>query len=222
MNLSEDSKRRVKLQISLDLVNLDQALELVERTQKWVDIVEVGTPLALREGIAAITSLKTRFPALLILADYKIVDGGFYEADIAFRAGADIVTVLGVASDATITGALQAAREHGGQIMLDLLGLELNETKIVHLDGLGADYLCVHTAIDDQQSGSSPLDDLDKVNRLLKNSRLAVAGGLNETNLPRVMRYHPAIVIVGGGITRNGDPVEAAARVRKIMDKSYD
>lgn len=214
--------RKPKLQISLDLVNLDQALELVERTQSCLDIVEVGTPLALREGVSAITALKTRFPTLLILADYKIVDGGFYEADMAFRAGADIVTVLGVASDATITGALKTAREHGGQIMLDLLGLELNESIVAHLDGLGADYLCVHTAIDDQQSGSSPLDDLEKVNRLLQKSRLAVAGGLNESNLARVIPYRPAIVIVGGGITRSGDPAEAAVRVRKIMDASYE
>lgn len=219
--LREDSISRPKLQISLDLVNLDQALELVERTQTCVDIVEVGTPLALREGVSAITALKTRFPALLILADYKIVDGGFYEADMAFGAGADIVTVLGIASDATIAGALKAAREHGRQVMLDLLGLEINELKIAHLDRLGADYLCVHTAIDDQQSGSSPLDNLEKVSRMLKNSRLAVAGGLNETNLPRIMPFHPAIVIVGGGITRNGDPAEAAVRVRKIMDESY-
>ncbi len=222
MILREELMRKSKLQISLDLMNLDQALELVESTQSCLDIVEVGTPLALREGVSAITALKERFPALLILADYKIVDGGFYEADMAFRAGADIVTVLGVASDATIAGALKAASEHGRQIMLDLLGLELNESIIAHLDGLGADFLCVHTAIDDQQSGSSPLDDLEKVSRLLQKSRLAVAGGLNESNLVRVMPYHPAIVIVGGGITRNDDPAEAAIRVRKIMDASNE
>ncbi len=89
---------RAKLQVSLDLVNLDQALALVERTSAFVDVVEVGTPLALREGVSAITAIKTRFPALLVLADYKIIDGGFYEADMAYQAGADIVTVLGVAA----------------------------------------------------------------------------------------------------------------------------
>lgn len=222
MTLPENSTCRIKLQVSLDLLDREQALNLVERTQTCVDIVEVGTPLALREGISVITAIKNRFPALLVLADYKIVDGGFYESDMAFQAGADIVTVLGVASDATIAGALKASREHGGQIMIDLLGLDLKESNIAHLDGLGADYLCVHTAIDDQESGSSPLDDLKKVSRLLRKSCLTVAGGLNESNLVRVMPYHPAIVIVGGGITRNGDPGEAAVRVRKIMDASYE
>jgi len=216
--LREDSMGRAKLQVSLDLVNLDQALALVERTSAFVDVVEVGTPLALREGVSAITAIKTRFPALLVLADYKIVDGGFYEADMAYQAGADIVTVLGVASDATIEGAMKAAGVHGKQVMLDLLGFNFDEARVKHLDNSGANYLCAHTAIDDQQNGSSPLDDLEKVSQMLGKSRLAVAGGLNETNLPRIMPFHPDIVIVGAGITRNGDPGEAAARVRKIMD----
>ncbi len=216
--MREDSMGRAKLQVSLDLVNLDQALALVERTSAFVDVVEVGTPLALREGVSAITAIKTRFPALLVLADYKIVDGGFYEADMAYQAGADIVTVLGVASDATIEGAMKAAGVHGKQVMLDLLGFNFDEARVKHLDNSGANYLCAHTAIDDQQNGSSPLDDLEKVSQMLGKSRLAVAGGLNETNLPRIMPFHPDIVIVGAGITRNGDPGEAAARVRKIMD----
>ena len=218
MTLAENSTRRIKLQVSLDLLNLEQALNLVERTQTCVDIVEVGTPLALREGISVITAIKNRFPALLVLADYKIIDGGFYEADMAFQAGADIVTVLGAAGDATIAGALEAAAGRGKQIMLDLLGLDFTEAKIAHLDGLGADYLCVHTALDDQRDGALPLTELEETCRILKQSRLAVAGGLNESNLPRIMPYHPAVVIVGGGITRHGDPGEAAARIRKIMD----
>ncbi len=151
--MREDSMGRAKLQVSLDLVNLDQALALVERTSAFVDVAEVGTPLALREGISAITAIKTRFPALLVLADYKIIDGGFYEADMAYQAGADIVTVLGVASDATIEGAMKAAGVHGKQVMLDLLGFNFDEARVKHLDNSGADYLCVHTAIDDQQNG---------------------------------------------------------------------
>ncbi len=102
-----------------------------------------------------------------------------------------------------------------------MLGLEFNEGEVAHLDSFGADYLCVHNFIDNQQNASSPLDDLEKVSQMLGKSRLAVAGGLNETNLPRIMPFHPDIVIVGAGITRNGDPGEAAARVRKIMDVYY-
>ena len=45
-------------------------------------------------------------PTATLLADLKIVDAGELEAQIGFDAGADIVTVLGVAHDVTIQGAL--------------------------------------------------------------------------------------------------------------------
>jgi len=45
----------------------------------------------------------------VLLADTKIVDGGEIEAADAFAAGANIVTVLGVAEDETIRGVVRAA-----------------------------------------------------------------------------------------------------------------
>ena len=42
------------------------------------------------------------------------MDAGEHEANLAFAAGADIVTVLGVSHDETIRGVVAAARRAGG------------------------------------------------------------------------------------------------------------
>ena len=109
----------MKLQLSLDMVDLNEALGYIEETKNSIDIVEVGTPLALKYGVKAISLIKEKYPSKDVLADFKIIDGGNYEACIAFNAGADIVTVLGVSNDATIAGAVLAARKFQKEIMVD-------------------------------------------------------------------------------------------------------
>jgi 3-hexulose-6-phosphate synthase len=49
--------------------------------------------------------VKAAYPDKLVFADMKTMDAGELEADLAFNAGADIMTVLGSAGDSTIAGA---------------------------------------------------------------------------------------------------------------------
>ena len=46
------------------------------------------------------------------------------EASLAFQAGVDIVTVLGLAPDSTILGALESARTYQKQVMLDMMQVQ--------------------------------------------------------------------------------------------------
>ena len=88
---------RPVLQVALDFENLSRALlaarEAVEGGADWV---EAGTPLIKSEGLDAVRELKKAFPDHLIVADLKVMDTGAFEVEIASKAGADIVTVLGL------------------------------------------------------------------------------------------------------------------------------
>ena len=92
----------MELQLAMDLFSLEDAVAMAQRLQADADIIEIGTPLLMREGIRAIRIMQERCPECRILADCKIMDAGGLEAEMAFSAGADIVTVCGAASDATI------------------------------------------------------------------------------------------------------------------------
>ena len=60
----------MKLQLALDMDSLAAARAMLEKTADLVDVAEVGTPLVLREGTAAIRALKKEYPRLLVLAEF--------------------------------------------------------------------------------------------------------------------------------------------------------
>lgn len=210
------------MQLSLDKGDLNEALDIVEETRESVDIVEVGTPLALRCGAQAIAAIKERYPGKQVLADFKIMDGGEYEAGIAFEAGADIVTVLGAASDATIGGAVSAARRYKKETMVDLIEIADIRRRLPQIEKLGADYLCVHTAVDVQNGSNSPMTELLIARQIVTTAKLAIAGGLNIRNIGEVIPGRPDIVIVGAGITSELNRGKAAADIRRKLREAED
>ena len=77
----------VKLQLALDRVDLSGVMAVLQEVGDLVDIVEIGTPVIIREGVRAVAETKRAFPKMEVLADLKIMDAGEYEASIAFDAG---------------------------------------------------------------------------------------------------------------------------------------
>jgi 3-hexulose-6-phosphate synthase len=214
---------KMKLQLSLDMVDLNEALCYIAETKDSIDIVEVGTPFALKCGVKAISMIKEKYPNKELLADYKIMDGGNYEASMAFDAGADIVTVLGVSNDATIAGAISAARKFQRKIMVDLIGVVEIEKRIPLIEKLGVDYLCVHTGVDVQNGFNSPIAQFILAKKILTTTKLAIAGGLNVRNIGEIVPYQPDIVVVGAGITSEPDRAKAAADIkRKLNEANYE
>jgi len=207
----------MKLQLSLDKVDLSEALNCIEETKNSIDIVEVGTPLALKHGAKTISLIKENYPSKEVLADFKIMDGGNYEASIAFEAGADIVTVLGVSSDVTIAGAISAARKFKRKIMVDLIGVVEIEKRIPLVEKLGVDYLCVHTAVDAQNGINIPIVQFILARKSVTTTKLAIAGGLNIKNIGFVIPFKPDIIIVGAGITSEPDRAKAAADIKRML-----
>src|SRR5512138_1233222 len=91
-----------KLQLAMDTLDGEEALRLAAATAPYVDILEAGTPLIKSVGIGIVQKLRAAHPDKLILADLKSSDVGAYEANMAFGAGADIVTTQGITTLATI------------------------------------------------------------------------------------------------------------------------
>src|SRR6476620_1106282 len=107
----------MKLQLALDLVNIPEGISVVREVEAYVDVVEIGTPVVINEGLRAVKEMKEAFPKLTVLADLKIMDAGGYEVMKASEAGACIVTVLGATDDSTIKGAVEEAKKHGSEIL---------------------------------------------------------------------------------------------------------
>ena len=207
----------MKLQLALDASNSQEAKSTLEKVSDLVDIVEVGTPLLMKEGVKVVTEIKSAYPQLEVLADLKIMDAGDIEASIGFEAGADIVTVLGAAHDVTIRRAVDQARTLNKKVMVDLIAVGDVRGRIDKIEAIAPDYCCVHTAFDLQDHGVHPLREIQLVQSVLKRAKMAVAGGINPEILPDIIAYRPAVIIVGGFIANHPEPRQAALEIRELL-----
>ncbi|MFS2172846.1 3-hexulose-6-phosphate synthase [Priestia megaterium] len=210
----------MELQLALDLVNISEAKEVVQEVQEYIDIVEIGTPVVINEGLKAVKEIKEAFPSLKVLADLKIMDAGAYEVMKASEAGASIITILGATDDSTIKGAVEEAKKQGTQILVDMINVKNLEQRAKEVDVLGVDYICVHTGYDLQAEGETPFEQLQTIKRVVKNAKTAVAGGIKLNTLPEVVQSQPDLVIVGGGITSEKDKRNVAEEMKKVVKQA--
>lgn len=150
----------MKLQLALDDITLENAVELVKSVEAHIDIIEVGTPMVIEYGMEAVRTMKKNFPGKEVLADLKIMDAGYYEAEEALKAGADYITVLGVTDNLTIKGCVDAAAAYNGQVVVDMICVADLEERIKKVEELGVDFVSVHIGVDQQAAGRTPIDDL--------------------------------------------------------------
>lgn len=208
----------MELQLALDFISIEDSIELLKEVGDSIDIVEIGTPFIVKDGMRAVREVRKAFPNLKILADLKIMDAGKEETACAVEAGADIVTVLGASNDTTIRVSAEAAHKAGKKIMVDMIDVPDVEARAAEIDKLGVDYICVHTAFDVQSTGLNPLEELQKVNRVVKNARSAVAGGIKLATIEGIAAEKPAILIVGRRHHRPG----GQARNRSGNEENYE
>ncbi len=205
------------LQLALDFVDLRRAVKNAKKALAGgVDWLEAGTPLIKSEGLESVRELRRLFPKKIIVADMKIMDAGRIEVEAAAKAGADIVDVLGAASNATIRECVQAARNYGAKVVVDLIAVKDPESRAKELEGFGVDYITVHCAIDEQMEGKDPFEILHKVVQGVS-VPVGVAGGINSETAPQAIEAGASIVIVGGAISKSVDPEDAARMIKRAM-----
>jgi 3-hexulose-6-phosphate synthase / 6-phospho-3-hexuloisomerase len=209
---------RPVLQVALDFENLSRALVAAkEAVEGGADWVEAGTPLIKSEGLDAVRELKKAFPAQRIVADMKVMDTGAFEVEIAAKAGADLVTILGAADDDTIADGVRGGELYGAEVVVDLLGVPDPVARARRAAELGAAAVCWHVGIDMQMQAKTPFAVLSE---LATGSPIpvAVAGGLNSESVADAVRAGARILIVGGAITKSPQMAEATRRIRRAID----
>jgi len=210
------SAMSVKLQLALDFVELEDAMVLLEKVHPFVDILEVGTPTLIRYGVEAVRRIKQCYPRKLVLADLKIMDAGEGEARLGFEAGADIVTVMGVAHDETILGATRAAAKFGGQIMADLMSVPSMTQRAQEAEQLGCNILCVHTATDAPQAGEQVFQNVKLLRTQISKAQIAVAGGIDANRAKAACESGADILVVGSAILKATNQRMAARTLHQI------
>lgn len=205
------------LQIAFDK---PEHLALLPVVKPYADIVEIGTPLLKRFGVAAIATARELCPDVLVLADTKTVDGGGLEADMVFGAGAAFMTVLSCASRATHETVGRRAEAFGATVIVDTI-TESGKAELLPPDARFPEsfgYVAVHSPTDARLAGNTSTSHIDAVEEMHRRGfRVSLAGGIGPVTLPAVIEVGPEIVVIGSAITEAANPKEVLQWIREKL-----
>ncbi len=221
------------IQISLDLTNIDEALETAEMAMRaGVDWLEAGTPLILAEGLHGVRKLREAFPETPIVADLKTMDGGYLEVEMMARAGATHVVVMARAHEETVKCVVEAGKDFGVEVMGDNMVSPDMVEGAKWLEDLGCDYIIHHIGYDERRGIAargnrmpSPLDQLrDVVNAV--NIPVQAVGGLTLEQAIRCPEYGAPLVVIGAPLAIDADAFKTAdgdleSSLRLICEKVH-
>jgi 3-hexulose-6-phosphate synthase len=204
------------VQISLDLIELEEAIETAEMALRaGVDWLEAGTPLILAEGMRAVRALRERFPETPIVADLKTMDGGWLEAEVMAKAGASHVVVMARAHEETIKEVVKAGKDFGVGVMGDNLGCSDMVAGARALADLGCGYVVHHVGYDERRGiagrgerAPNPMDELKEVVAAVHVPVQAV-GGLTIEQAVLTPEYGAPLVVLGAPLVIDGDSFRA-------------
>ncbi|MGG3466059.1 3-hexulose-6-phosphate synthase [Neobacillus pocheonensis] len=207
----------MKLQLALDRMTIANAIELTKKVEDSIDWVEVGTSLIKEYGMKSVKELKQAFPNKVIVADIKTIDNARYEFEMAFKAGADVATVMGVSPIVTIEVCLEVANRYNKLVMVDLLNT--SEEQVRELRKYNQAIFCAHVSKDEQEEAGAQNLGTKNGSLLTDGSlQLAAAGGITMDSLESLRKtLNPAVVIVGSAITKASNPSEAAGKFKQAI-----
>jgi 3-keto-L-gulonate-6-phosphate decarboxylase len=209
------------LQVALDNFSISDALESTRVLAPELDVIEAGTLLCLATGADSIKTLRTLYPDNLIVADLKIVDAGGELADMACSKGANWVTVMCNAANATKAKAAEAAAKLGGEMQVELFGSwtfeEAEEWKKI-----GLRQVIYHQSRDALNSGGSWGEENMKIVKRLAEMgfEVSVTGGLT-IDVLKLFKGIPVKSFIVGRNLRNAPDPAAEARAYKEEIKKY-
>jgi 3-hexulose-6-phosphate synthase len=205
------------VQISLDITDRAEAFATAELALRaGVDWLEAGTPFVMAFGAAGVRELRERFPGVPIVADVKIMDGGYNEARMMAKAGATHVVVMARAHPETLKVVVKAGRDHGIQVMGDNAFFPDMVEGARLVEELGCNFVIHHIGYDERRGIAaagkrmpSPLDQLRAVVNAVSIPVQAV-GGLTLEQAVRTPEYGAPLVVIGAPLAIDADSFQGA------------
>jgi len=213
-----------KIQLAMDPLQFNHALELARLTSPYVDIIEAGTPLIKSVGIQIVKELRAAYPGKIILADLKSSDVGAYEANMAFEAGADVVTTQGITTLATIIEVQREADKWKRRAEVDMTGVKDVVARAREVQAQGVSLVLYHRSIDEELTQGALWDEcaVNTVRTLCDlGLDVAIAGGVNLDVLPLLKGVPLYGIVIGRGITAQPDPAGTARLVSECVKEIW-
>ncbi len=201
-------EERMKMQISFDITNLENALSIAHDIKEYADILDIGSLLLFAHGIKALEQFKKQFPDKIIATDTKIVDRGKESAHLFSKAHSDWITVMAGTNKNVIHAACTAAHESGTKVMMDMIDSREFGQSALEAQNMGIDALLMHQPYDIEE----PLVFLDKWEMIRDNTKLPIfiSTRIRRDNIEDILKVKPDGIILGRTITDAKNPKKEA------------
>ena len=213
---------RIKWQLALDVLSTEEALKLCDLFYDYVDILEIGTPLIVAEGMRPVREVKKNFPGKTLLADTKIMDGADYMAKMVYEAGADIFTVMAVADDYCHMNHARIAHEYGKLAEADLMYVTNVEERIAQLSDYGIDLFEVHACSEALRPHELKMNYIKRAMASVSAERISLAHSFTFETVEKVIPLKPGIIVFMAPFMNESDTdkiIEMAKKARAMFDE---
>ena len=199
----------MKLQIALDLLDLQKCLDIAKTVESYADSFQIGLPLLLKEGMNAIEQFRTAFPHKEIFAETQIIN---HEQDItsmSLKAGATWVSVMAGTTKEVIHAVSSLASQKNKFVIMDLFNASSMGQSAMDAKKLGVDALLYHNVYNENNENEFAIEEWDD---LRGNSKLPIyiRANINRDNIAFILSLKPDALIIGKAITQAKNPAEEA------------
>lgn len=211
------------LQIALDNLTIEDAINSAKKASEYIDVIEVGTILLASEGKRAIVELKKAFPDKIIVADGKIADAGKVFAKMFYESGADYTTAICAAENATMEDLVKFSKEFGNNKELQVeMTTNFTWEQVEAWKKAGVPQVVWHRARDAQAAGVKWGEkDINIVKRLANEGfKVTVTGGVEVEDI-KLFKDIPIYIFIAGRSIRDAADPKLAAKEFKDEFKKY-
>lgn len=195
---------RPYLQLALDCLTLEDAIDACEKIGNEVDILEAGTLLCAVCGMEGLKAVRTMFPDKIIVTDLKITDAAEKLCHLVFENKTNWTTINAAADIETVKAGVEVANEFGGEIQIELFG-DYDEDKVKAWRNLGINQVIYHKPRESKSGwGQADLDHVAWLNSL--GMEVSVTGGVNVQNIHLFQSLNIKTFIIGRAILAADDP----------------
>jgi 3-keto-L-gulonate-6-phosphate decarboxylase/transcriptional regulator with XRE-family HTH domain len=206
------------VQVALDLADLERAVIVAEAAiSGGAALIEIGDPLIKAQGLTAVEAVKRCASDAIVVAEMMSADWGRDQVVLAAEAGADVAFLIGPASLASVTAAVEAGRRLGVPVVLDVPPTAQIERWVRDMERAGVDGFAVTTNIDLGVEGHHPFGRAREVRRYSQ-LPVAVSGGFAPADHEQLTDPDWDILVVGRSVAEAVHPERAA---RHIVDVAH-
>lgn len=211
-----------KIQLALDLTDLNEAIRVAEEAYSEVDIIEVGTVLAIESGLDSVRKLREKIPNAKILADIRIIKAGGKLSKMAFEAGADIVTIISDATKETFEAVINEKKKFTDKDVLIEINDSYTDEMLNYWKKSGLTHIIYHrgseiTTTNDEWNEQ----DFNEIKRLNKEGfKVYVTGGIGLEEIKLFEKTPVECFIIGRTIAQSEDVKKKAKEFKEKINNT--